>query len=193
MSSIDVTLPRKERFAGILIHRGVLLVGALGRRCERAGRRLTSALTILLAVAPALAVTLDEIPLESLGARAEAVVHGRVIRTEGRWTDDRTMIVSLVAIEVRAVVRGRAEPMISVKQLGGSVGDVGMSVSEEPLLQPGDEVVLFLDRWPDGTYRIAGSRRGASHVTGEHGVPILRGGVADGIPLDELARRLAPP
>jgi len=61
-----------------------------------------------------------------------------------------------------------------------------------PVFHEGDEIVAFLARWDDGAPMVAGYAEGLSTVVRDPaGNAILRGGLADGMPVSELAKTLA--
>jgi predicted protein tyrosine phosphatase len=60
-----------------------------------------------------------------------------------------------------------------------------------PRFTKGEEIVAFIGRWKDGTPMVAGYAEGISRVRKDNlGHVMLQGGLADGLPVSELARQL---
>jgi hypothetical protein len=60
-----------------------------------------------------------------------------------------------------------------------------------PRFTEGEEIVAFVGRWDDGVPRVAGYAEGISRVRKDNlGHLKLQGGLADGLPVSELARQL---
>ncbi len=70
-------------------------------------------------------------------------------------------IVTDVVLEVSEVAKGDLSEgeRMEVLLLGGAVGELGMQVSGEAVLEPGEEYLLFLRRW-NGTRRPVGMAQG---------------------------------
>src|SRR6185369_6970195 len=64
---------------------------------------------------------------------------------------------------------------LEVRELGGRIDDTDMVVPGAPLSEPGDEVVLFLEKGDDGGPRIVGVALGYLPVVqGSPGEPVVR-------------------
>jgi predicted protein tyrosine phosphatase len=60
-----------------------------------------------------------------------------------------------------------------------------------PRFTEGEEIVAFVGRWDDGVPMVAGYAEGISRVRKDNlGHLMLQGGLADGLPVSELARQL---
>jgi hypothetical protein len=106
--------------------------------------RAAAAWLLLTAVVwPAFAVV-KYAPLSGMTAKADAIVQGRVLGIRSEWTPDRSLIVTVVSVEVREVLKGRPAPLLLVQVPGGVVGEIGLRVSDTPAFAPDEEVVLFL-------------------------------------------------
>lgn len=168
---------------------------------------------LLPAAPPAGASVLLPLDTAQLVARAERIVVGTVVGQESRWADGGSTIVTDVRIRVtRAVLGAREGEIITVRRLGGTVGEIGMRVFGEASFQDGEEVLLFAER-RGGAYYSVGMTQGTLHITQQGGrrmaqvvlggAEILgRTGVTPGVrPLEEVldevrsalaARRPAP-
>jgi hypothetical protein len=92
----------------------------------------TGALTVLPA-------TFDELVRES-----QAVVYGRVITVEGRWSADRRTIESIVTLDAIEHFKGTATSTTTFIVPGGDAGGRRLVVAGAPAFSPGDAVVVFL-------------------------------------------------
>ncbi len=160
-----------------------------------AGRRMAAglALALLLAAlaAPSLASVFLKEDVASLAGKSRAVVHARVADMRSYWNAERTMIFTDVTLEVKGRLRGTAEGQLVVRVPGGTVDDYTVEMEGAPEFVTGEQVVAFIGSWDDGVPMVAGYFQGLSRV--EHdksGNAILHGGVADGLPMIELARQV---
>jgi hypothetical protein len=157
----------------------------------------------MIAVAgPAVAGQAIAASVEDLARSSELVVHGRVVGTTARWTEDGGRIFSFVEVEVLDAWRGTAGRRITVAVPGGQVDGVGQRVSGAPDFQQGEEIVVFLRRAEAGAHRVNGLAQGKFRVVGSEARPDLSGlevhpapirsgeRRAEAMPLDELRRRV---
>lgn len=135
-------------------------------RWMRAAARAAIALAI---AATANATTLEHMSLETMAAAAPVIVRARcagnsVVREEGEiWT--------LTTFNVEEAWRGSPPEQITVRLLGGSMGNITSHVSGVPKFLRGEDVVLFLEptahgdfsvvSWEQGTFRIRRDAPGA--------------------------------
>ena len=114
----------------------VLLVG-LG-----AAAQMTSATTIV-------PMTDDEM---LIGARV--IVTGKVLNIESSYDTQQDRIYTYVTVKVQQVLKGEiSERRIVLKELGGQVGDRGLTIWGNPQFKRDERVLLYLDTWKDGSLR----------------------------------------
>lgn len=101
---------------------------------------------------------------QQLGAESELVVMGKVESVESFWNDSRTKILTEARVTVSDRYKGSAPGVVSVMQLGGVVGKVRMSVHGSLQWHEGEEVVLFLEPFRNGSYQVAGFTQGKFNV-----------------------------
>jgi hypothetical protein len=89
-----------------------------------------------LTVRPA---TFDELVRES-----QAVVYGRVVAVDGRWSADRRTIESIVTIEALDHFKGTVTDTTTFRVPGGEAGGRRLIVAGGPMFAAGDVVVVFL-------------------------------------------------
>jgi len=113
---------------------------------------------------PARGSVVRALDLPDLCRGADVVVHGVVIEARSGWEGKR--IITRVTIGIAETLKGAPGARVTVRRLGGVVGGVGQSVAGEAALAPGDEVVLFLARKPDG-YVMLGMSQGVYRVSAD--------------------------
>lgn len=97
---------------------------------------------------------------------APFAVHARVAATSTAWDPGPRVIVTYVAIDVLQQLRGTALPSrVVLKQLGGEVGGIGLSIPGQASFQPGEEALLDLTPAADGTLHTAGLAHGKRVAT----------------------------
>ena len=116
----------------------------------------------LLAVA-ASATTLARLKLEDLAQESTAVARMRCLGTTSQW--EQGEIWTETRFEVLQREKGALPAVVTVRLLGGNVGQLHSHVDEVPAFRAGEEVYLFLWAregepyqvlgWSQGTFRIA--------------------------------------
>jgi hypothetical protein len=86
--------------------------------------------------------------LSELTASAERVVVADVARVTSQWDDDHRNIVTTVEIAVQESWKGSppSDGKIRIRQPGGTVGDVEMTVVGMPRFSVGEHALLFLQQ-----------------------------------------------
>jgi hypothetical protein len=137
------------------------------------------------------ASTFLKVDVPTLNRMSESVVHAKVIDVQSSWNDDGSAIFTYVTLEVKGRLHGTAGNQIVVRVPGGTVGDFTSEMEGAPRFKNGDEVVAFIARWFDGVAMVAGYDQGLSRVKHDQlGNLVLEGGLADGMPMSDLARQL---
>lgn len=127
----------------------------------------------LLALA-ANATTLSRLRFEELANQATAVARLRCIGVESRWQDGE--IWTETRFEAMEVNKDLLAGMVSIRMLGGSVGNLHSRIEGVPPFRLGEEAYVFLwERegepfrvlgWSQGTFRIdRDPRTGVERVT----------------------------
>lgn len=110
------------------------------------------------------ATSLLALDLAGLTDGSDAVVRGHVVRVQSRWTRDRLRIVTDVEIAVDGALKGEPPRTVVVLQPGGQVGDIGQRVSGLARFQPGEEVLVFLERQGPARYALVGMAQGKLRI-----------------------------
>lgn len=149
-------------------------------RCNRFRSKVYTSLpiifvTMLSAMMPAAlrATTLIKMSLATLSQTAKHIARVRCVSST--TTLDSGEIWTLTIFEVQQNWRGFLPTEVTVRLLGGTLGNITSTVSGVPRFQPGEEAVLFLEAnhrgefsivsWQQGTFRIRRSLAGDESVT----------------------------
>ena len=101
--------------------------------------------TFLLALPIASWAVMEGLPTEDLARGADIVVLGDVESATAKWSDDGKTIFTTAIVVVTDVIKGRSVGRkIEVEYPGGEVGGIGLKVSDEPAMEKGEKVLLFL-------------------------------------------------
>ncbi len=135
-------------------------------------RRAPCLLAVLLA-APALATTLVALDVEGLTRLSDVVVRAQVLSSQARITKDGARIVTDSELEVLEVLKGAPPKRLIAMQPGGVVGEIGQKVDATARFEPGEEVVVFLERRGE-RYTVAGMQQGRWKVERSGGKAVAR-------------------
>jgi hypothetical protein len=148
---------------------------------------------VLAAAAAARATVLIPADLGELARDARTIARGRVVAVEGRWTDDRRTIETIVTLETETYLKGALGPELQFRVPGGTLGRYRNIVVGAPQFAIGQRAIVFLGaRGPSvpyllglgqGVFRVVAAGDGSPLVTppavmpGPPG-PIVRGTVS---------------
>lgn len=119
-------------------------------------RSLVPSLLLLAAMAlPMSASQFIDVPFDQLAREATVVVRAKVGPVTSAWDDAHEVIFSTARIEVKHYLAGTGPNVLMLREVGGTVDGYTMDAIGFPTLREGQEVVLFLSQWEDGSdYRI---------------------------------------
>lgn len=115
----------------------------------------------LLAVA-ANATTLSRLRFEELVNQATAVARLRCISVESRWQDGE--IWTETRFEMVEVNKGLLSGVVSVRMLGGRVGNLHSRIDGVPAFRPGEEAYVFLWGHEGEPFRVLGWSQGTFRI-----------------------------
>lgn len=122
--------------------------------------------------------------LGELSHDARAIVRGRVVGVDGRWTDDRRTIETIVTLDVERYLKGSLGQTLQFRVPGGELGRYRNIVVGAPEFQVDQHVVVFLGAsgpmipfivgFNQGVYRVVRDPDGAGWmVTPPAAIPAL--------------------
>jgi len=127
----------------------------------------------------------------TLAAPADVVALGTCMTADSAWDEQHRLIVTTVKFHATRYLKGAAGGTLTVRVLGGTVGNDGMRASHAATLGVGEEALLFLRRSQFGPYFVIwGGVDGKMPVTLDALTGTRR--VGPGLSVDEFSRRLNP-
>lgn len=118
---------------------------------------------LLLALSgTATATTLARMSVAQMSRTAPLIVRATCLENQTGW--DAGEIWTLTSFDVQQVWRGSAPAQITVRLLGGRVGNLTSSVSGVPRFRPGEVVVMFLEPTPLGDFSLVSWEQGTFRI-----------------------------
>jgi hypothetical protein len=118
---------------------------------------------IVLIAITASATTLTPLRLEDLAQQSKAVARLRCLSAKSFWEAGEIWTETKFAVVQQE--KGALASIVTVRVLGGTVGNLHSRVDEAPAFRPGEEVYLFLWNRGEQTYRVLGWSQGTFRVT----------------------------
>jgi len=163
---------------------------------------------MLLALAwanSAQATTVIPMYLDDLTAESQTVVHGTVVASRTEWDENRRMIYTIYTIAPMEYMKGNLGPAFELREPGGELDGIGMSVAGVPQFSAGQEAVLFVWTDREGRHQVTAFEQGAVEIATDPqtGVKKARRGIplgsaratpaaASAVPSTVLAQQAAP-
>ncbi len=150
---------------------------------------------ILLQSAEVRADSQKQMSLHEMTDLADEIVVGKVTESVARWQGK--LIVTVSRIQVEESIKGQPGSTMEITQLGGIAvhpqlkAPVHMSASASAVLNPGEEVMLFVRKDKSGVRDLIGGPHGKLSVTvdPDTGDKIIHGGRKELVGSDENGRR----
>jgi hypothetical protein len=140
-------------------------------------RRLSSlAALAMVGVFACGATMVPRLSLEEMVVRSETIVSGQVTRIWSAWDSQHRFIWTHSEIQVGDVVKGSHSGRIVVSEPGGVVDGFGMQIAGTPGYLPGEQVMVFLERMPNGYLRTTGMGQGKLSLSPDGRVHLTHGG-----------------
>lgn len=152
---------------------------------------------ILLAPGFAEATLIKAFSLQELHRTADVVITGKVTDANSFWNQTHDTIYTDYTVVVEEAAKGELLKTVTVRLMGGAVGDRELLVSGNAVLEVGERVLLCL-RANDGFHTLVGMSQGKWSVRRHGGVNHVFRGAALGslprqdgeIPLHELLEEM---
>lgn len=124
-------------------------------------RKRTHGLSIaLLLASSAGATSLPTLSFEQLTDRSELIVTGQIVRSWTDWDSPHKFIWTRYELAVSGRLKGSAGGTVVFSEPGGVVGLQGMAVAGAVVYGPGERILIFLQRMPNGYLRTTGWSQG---------------------------------
>lgn len=101
---------------------------------------------------------------QQMGKASSLVVQGEVTSVRSYWNEKRTKIFTETLVQVDQAYKGLNPGTVSVVQLGGTVGNVQVTVAGALQWKPGEEVLLFLEPATAEAYQVSGFSQGKFNI-----------------------------
>jgi hypothetical protein len=142
-------------------------------------------IVLSLAVASSLHAVTYIVPSDrDLVKRAEAIVVATAVESHSKFTENGG-IVTVARLALKEVLKGDLDDVASIDltELGGSIGDHGVSIPGSPRYEPGKQYLVFLRRTAEGWATYGFSLGKFEYVVDDLASEqiLIRGGVSEGI------------
>src|SRR5688500_1966982 len=115
---------------------------------------------------------------------AQAIVLGKVLKTESRYDEQKRFILTYTTFEVEKAIKGGTPQQVTLVTPGGKVGDVQQTTVGVPSFHEGDEKIVFLRNTQRGP-TVLFFDQGAYEVQRERGERIIRPVATEAVRIDE--------
>jgi hypothetical protein len=142
---------------------------------------LVVAVVALLASQAAFATTVQKLSLQALTKRSDSIVMAKVNDVTSSWDAAHKEIYTTISLQILNPVKGRkGESTVTLRQIGGTVGNIASIVPGMPSFRVGEEVVLFLTQKDAAGYPwVMGLQQGKYSVVEKNGAKFVRNDLAD--------------
>ena len=134
-----------------------------------------------------------EMGVEDLARDADSVLRGEVTGIKSEWDEGKSKIYTYITLSVKERIKGGAtEDTVTIRQLGGKVGKMRLTVSDSAVFNKGENLIVFLksegvqrSRRRRAINKIVGMEQGKYSIardslTGRHMVTVGKGTFATG-------------
>jgi hypothetical protein len=146
-----------------------------GCEYKRGRSAIALAITIAVLATPALATTVTKLSLEQLVQRADLIVQGQVQSVSSQWDQQRRLVFTYVSIRVDEPLKGERRQSVLIRQIGGSVGTIEMSVAGAAQFKTGQKALVFLKRQDATTFQVVGMNQGVYRIVEDSAVSNVSG------------------
>ena len=137
-------------------------------------RKLRLLILVVVALAvPAFATTVRKMELPELVSASDSIVQGRVESVESRWENNQAF--TYTSVNVDDPLKGGRRRAVLIRQIGGKIGNLNVTVSGMPQFKRGDQVIVFLKNRVDGTFDVVGLNQGKYEIVNDFAVANVSG------------------
>jgi hypothetical protein len=116
------------------------------------------------------ATTVVRMDLPSLVQESDSIVQGQVESVVAQWDEQKKTIFTYVSIRVREPLKGEPGQTVLIRQIGGKVGAMNLSILGMPSFRTGEEVILFLKHNPEASYHVVGLSQGKYEIASDSAI-----------------------
>lgn len=115
-------------------------------------RTLSLIAALMLMALPMSASQFIELPFDEVARGAQYVVRGTILETWSAWDDAHEVIYTYANVRVTRYLGESTGPdVLLIREVGGTVDGYTQEAIGFPIIRSGENVVLFLAPWEDGT------------------------------------------
>ena len=129
----------------------------------------------LMAASAAYATTIIRLDLAQMVKQSDNIVQGRVEDVNVQWDTTARTAYTYVTISVADPMKGARRSTVTVRQLGGKVGALNVTVAGMPKFSKGEELIVFLKSQGDGTFMVLGLNQGKYEIADDFAVSNVSG------------------
>jgi hypothetical protein len=132
----------------------------------------------LLLLQAAGATVVGRLSFEELVDTSDLIVSGRITRAWAAWDADHKYIWTHYEVSVKSALKGAPGSTVEMAEPGGTLDGQVLSIAGTVVYTPGENVLVFLQRMPNGYLRTTGWGQGRFLVDANgriHADSILRG------------------
>ena len=119
---------------------------------------------LLVSSRPARATVVVPADLGELSRDARAIVRGRVMALDARWTDDRRAIETIVTLEVEGYLKGALGQTLQFRVPGGELGRFRSITVGAPAFSIDEHIVVFLGATGPSIPHVLGLNQGVFRI-----------------------------
>lgn len=131
---------------------------------EGAAAALLAFCALAASYGAARATVVRYMPLEEQVSTARVIALARAVDQRSFWDSGQNFIWTETTFEVQEGVKGAGGGTVTLRQLGGRVGEIAQAVAGTPQVVPGRQYIIFLEPRKDGSNRVVGFSQGCYPV-----------------------------
>ena len=132
-------------------------------------------LVTLLWAGSAVGSIVVEMELEDLVAESDSIVQGVVESVSSEWDNEKKLIFTYASIRVDDPLKGERRRTLTIRQMGGQVGALTLSVPGMPEFDEGAAIIVFLKDAGNGTFHVVGLNQGRYVIEEEFAISNISG------------------
>ncbi len=109
---------------------------------------------------PAAGSIVKDMALGELVGASDSIVQGVVESVTSEWDNEKKLIFTHASIRVDDPLKGERRRTLQIRQMGGQVGALTLSVPGMPEFSEGMGVIVFLKASGNGTFHVVGLSQG---------------------------------
>jgi hypothetical protein len=100
---------------------------------------------LLVCICSGLEAIMVTMSVQKLTRQADAIIEGVVEDVRSEWSEDNSIIQSVVTLRVQETLKGDIQDgRILIQYPGGQVGEIGLKVEDMPTFRKNEKVLVFM-------------------------------------------------